>query len=795
MIPRTTLRDGLALTILSVATTTIVSLTATPSSAHLEGDHWPLAGKKLQLSAGDASDGYLKFKTTNDLNINPESLGFDPPVPSLDPRSNRSTLVVRGTGVNAGTSELIFLNGNKWSLIGSEEKPKGWRYTSDDVDSHSGGIRKIQIKAGKTTGSLQIQAKGYYWPYAIPGPQDSVEIVLSIGGHAFCATFSEAQDADFKTNVEGKVEASNSIPPHDCPMVCGNGIDETGEDCDDGNTNTDDTCSNECVGCNVDEAEYDTTFEGIQDIIFDGYDCSNDACHGSAQLGGLDLRAGNSYASLVNVASQADTKVRVFPGNQDESVLYLKLAMATLPDYEPDTGGTPMPFSGSVLTEEHLEAIRLWIRGGAPETGVVAETAELLGSCLPAQTPLNIPQPEVPDENVGTQFAMPGYDLANGEVEGCTASYYDLSESVPAEAIVDCPGAFPGTNETGVNAGKCFAYRGNYLYQDPMSHHSIVRIYPGEYSWDDPGWGDWTCHEGPLNGTPCDPTVAGFCQGGVCGTGFRLGVACLDAQLDYFGPPDFDTATSPQFSGSQGPTADFRFPEGVYSILPLKGLIVWNSHAFNKSFETSVMNTWINLTYTANRQYPAQGLFNNDFIFVQNVPPFEQREYCHTHTFDEGTHLFQLTSHTHKRGILWRYFDAPQTPCTHPSSCSPGAGTPFYTSRDYSDPKIQNYDPPKVYSGTVAERTIKFCALYDNGFVNPGTVKRRSQSPEPTGITLFGGPCEGYEARCLGGPSKGDLCHGNDQECPESLCDACPLRGGVTTEDEMFIAIGTYYED
>ncbi len=25
------------------------------------------------------------------------------------------------------------------------------------------------------------------------------------------------------------------------------------------------------------------------------------------------------------------------------------------------------------------------------------------------------------------------------------------------------------------------------------------------------------------------------------------------------------------------------------------------------------------------------------------------------------------------------------------------------------------------------------------------------------------------------------------------ICDACPLRGGVTTEDEMFILLGAFY--
>ena len=46
---------------------------------------------------------------------------------------------------------------------------------------------------------------------------------------------------------------------------------------------------------------------------------------------------------------------------------------------------------------------------------------------------------------------------------------------------------------------------------------------------------------------------------------------------------------------------------------------------------------------------------------------------------------------------------------------------------------------------------------------------------------------------CLDGPNKGHLCGLDDSLCPESVCDACPLEGGVTTEDEMFIMLGFYY--
>ena len=61
------------------------------------------------------------------------------------------------------------------------------------------------------------------------------------------------------------------------------------------------------------------------------------------------------------------------------------------------------------------------------------------------------------------------------------------------------------------------------------------------------------------------------------------------------------------------------------------------------------------------------------------------------------------------------------------------------------------------------------------------------------------GPCDDFTVACPGGPKQGARCHGDHRECDSSpgaldgLCDACPLGGGVTTEDEMFILIGAYY--
>jgi hypothetical protein len=116
----------------------------------------------------------------------------------------------------------------------------------------------------------------------------------------------------------------------------------------------------------------------------------------------------------------------------------------------------------------------------------------------------------------------------------------------------------------------------------------------------------------------------------------------------------------------------------------------------------------------------------------------------------------------------------------------------------YNDPAVIVYDPPRPMSGLTADRTYKFCSLYDNGAIDPARVKRRSTSPVPP--IGFGGPCAVADTRCIGGPRQGQLCNGNDAFCAsfpgatDGDCDACPVLGGVTTEDEMFIFIGSFFD-
>jgi hypothetical protein len=80
-------------------------------------------------------------------------------------------------------------------------------------------------------------------------------------------------------------------------------------------------------------------------------------CHGAGGNGGLDLRAPDSRAALVGVASVNWPGALVTAGEPDASVLYLKLVGA------PGVGAR-MP-QGGALGADALETVRRWIAEGA----------------------------------------------------------------------------------------------------------------------------------------------------------------------------------------------------------------------------------------------------------------------------------------------------------------------------------------------------------------------------------------------------------------------------------------------
>jgi len=182
---------------------------------------------------------------------------------------------------------------------------------------------------------------------------------------------------------------------------------------------------------------------------------------------------------------------------------------------------------------------------------------------------------------------------------------------------------------------------------------------------------------------------------------------------------------------------------------------------------------------------------------MTKVEPFKKREVCMTWTLPRYAQLMSLSSHMHVRGELFRIWLPPNAPCAGTTNCAAPTTAADYESRLYDDPLYTYYDPPMDYSSATAEeRTLKACAVYDNGADNPLEVKRESTKPNTPACSFFFASCgcDAGDRVCLGGDKEGDPCDGDDSVCGEGgLCDACPLLGGVTTDDEMFIPLGSFF--
>jgi hypothetical protein len=516
--------------------------------------------------------------------------------------------------------------------------------------------------------------------------------------------------------------------------------------------------------------EFDSTFAAIQGVIFEQRGCTNGMCHGAAAMGDLDLRADAAYRNLVEVKSANSPLFRVMPGEPDESFLFNKLRAGTEPG-SVEIGGSPMPSGAAPLRAEQLEAVRRWIEAGAPQDGSVGDSstgrsdviAELLGSCLPDATPVSIGALEPPPASQGVQLAMAPFSLpAQAEIELCFAQYYDFSDVVPAE-FQDA--------ERGV-----FFVNGQRLRQDPHSHHLVISHSGlGAEAVNDPSFGAWTCRGGDVAGEPCDPLQRSACGAGLCASESKPSTACIG-----FGPPGGDSILgSNQIGGAQ--TAQFHQPprEGLFEVVPIRGIVYMNSHAFNLTQGETQLHAWLNLLYARERIHELEDVTTGTNKVAQGQAPFTKKTYCEEWVAPQGSQLYTLTSHTHKRGSHF--------------TVDLADGTRIYTNALYSDPIVQAFDPPLAFvSEAESERTLEYCAEFNNGVAEDGSpdldlVTRLSRMPdrttcEPVACVAgkIGGPCDGAEdnAACDSSPGAGD-----------GWCDACPITGGVTTENEMFFLL------
>lgn len=134
----------------------------------------------------------------------------------------------------------------------------------------------------------------------------------------------------------------------------------------------------------------DSTYLAIARLIFVGAGCTGGVCHTTpgpdVPAAGLNLTEADAYRALIDVPARSMLSHpwrRITPGDEQTSLLYLKLLAA-----EPFGGdalsagvGVPMPIGLPPVQPEHLDALRAWIRAGAPERGIISGTEAFVAQC------------------------------------------------------------------------------------------------------------------------------------------------------------------------------------------------------------------------------------------------------------------------------------------------------------------------------------------------------------------------------------------------------------------------------
>jgi hypothetical protein len=148
--------------------------------------------------------------------------------------------------------------------------------------------------------------------------------------------------------------------------------------------------------------------------------------------------------------------------------------------------------------------------------------------------------------------------------------------------------------------------------------------------------------------------------------------------------------------------------------------------------------------------------------------------------------LYSLSSHTLKHG---QYFTI-----EHP------VGSLLYENFLYNVPLNALFDPPLEFDSPIeVDRTLLYCSLYNNGVLPDGSpdvdlVTRASRVPPNAPRFSRCTPVACAEGQ-VGAACSEDTDCDSSTSSGDGWCDACPIRGGESTENEMFLLIGQYYID
>ncbi|GAA4396704.1 hypothetical protein GCM10023187_05130 [Nibrella viscosa] len=326
--------------------------------------------------------------------------------------------------------------------------------------------------------------------------------------------------------------------------------------------------------------------------------CATAGCHASQQDNmftqhGLVLAEGVAYNNLVNVAAKntsakEDGLLRVKPFNSLQSLLYHKLIVDNS-HHSGKSYGSPMPLGRDLLSVGQIEFVRRWIEAGAPREGSVVDE-----KLLDDKTP-----------SVSADFE-PLPAPASGQGFQMNVSLFDVAPNFEREIFVRK--AVGNTQEIYVNRFQ--------VKMRNSSHHFVAYNFRNNVLL--PAMNEIRDLRNPDN---------------------SVNLATVLSMQNHV-----------YFAGSQTPTADFIFPEGMALRVPANATIDLNSHYVNKTNAPIKGEVYFNL-FTIDKSKVQRVVQTLDWGNTSLTIPAKTRlTLSKLFSVDKPVKILVLTSHTHKLG-------------------------------------------------------------------------------------------------------------------------------------------------
>jgi hypothetical protein len=223
-------------------------------------------------------------------------------------------------------------------------------------------------------------------------------------------------------------------------------------------------CLAGCAGDGPPPGDGASSFDAIQQAIFN-VSCVSGSCHSSiTQAGGLVLEEGQSYERLVgvlpsNATARAAGLERVAPGNPERSFLLRKLTGPGAAE------GGRMPQAAAPLVAADIERVRAWIVEGAPGPSLPTPTfstpatpsqtplATTTATATPTATPAGVATPTFSSESTLPRIQATIFDTTCAKVGCHNATDRAGGQSLaPGQAYAELVGVTP-SNEAAVQDG------------------------------------------------------------------------------------------------------------------------------------------------------------------------------------------------------------------------------------------------------------------------------------------------------------------------------------------------------